>query len=156
MTIEDDIAFFEQVPTLRVLGQQALRILAIGAESRYLHQGDTLFSAGDSADCAYVIQEGSFRLTPANETGGKGTRLPAGALLGELALVIDTKRLATAVALEPSTVIRISRSLFLKMLEGYPDAALRLRDYMAQRADQSTREMGSVRSALVGPAKDNE
>jgi hypothetical protein len=35
MTIEDDISFFERVPTLNQLGRQALRILAIGAESRY-------------------------------------------------------------------------------------------------------------------------
>ena len=36
MTIEDDISFFERVPTLNQLGRQALRILAIGAESRYI------------------------------------------------------------------------------------------------------------------------
>jgi CRP-like cAMP-binding protein len=146
MTIEDDIAFFEQVPTLGVLGRQALRILAIGAESRYLHAGDTLFTAGEPADCAYVVQEGSFSLAPEREAGGM--RLPAGSLLGELALVIDTKRLGHAVALEPSTVVRISRSLFLKMLEGYPEAALRLRDHLAQRAEESTRELVSVRSVL--------
>ena len=35
MSIEDDIAFLERVPTLRLLGRTALRILAIGAESRY-------------------------------------------------------------------------------------------------------------------------
>ena len=43
-----------------------------------------------------------------------------GTLLGELALIAEIKRPATATANEPSTVIRISRSLFLKMLEGYP------------------------------------
>ena len=62
MSIEDDIAFIERVPTLRMLGRTALRILAIGAESRYVHQGEVLFTAGDPTDCGYVIQEGSFRL----------------------------------------------------------------------------------------------
>ena len=33
MSIEDDIAFFERVPTLRLLGRTALRILAIGADA---------------------------------------------------------------------------------------------------------------------------
>ena len=148
MTIEDDIAFFERLPTLGVLGPHALRILAIGSESRYLHAGDTLFAAGDPADCAYVVQEGSFSLKPESDLAGRTVRLAAGSLLGELALVMDNTRMATAVALEPSTVVRISRSLFLKMLEGYPDAALRLRDHMAQRVDQTTREIASVRSAL--------
>ena len=58
MSIEDDIAFIERVPTLRMLGRTALRILAIGAESRYVHQGEVLFNVGDTTDCGYVIQEG--------------------------------------------------------------------------------------------------
>ena len=62
MSIEDDIAFFERVPTLSLLGRGALRILAIGVESRYVHSGEVLFRAGEEADCGFVIQEGSFRL----------------------------------------------------------------------------------------------
>ena len=50
MSIEDDIAFFERVPTLRLLGRAALRILAIGAESRYVLQGEVLFAAGEPTD----------------------------------------------------------------------------------------------------------
>ena len=46
MSIEDDIIFIERVPTLRMLGRDALRILAIGAESRYVHKGEVLFLAG--------------------------------------------------------------------------------------------------------------
>ena len=55
MTIEDDIAFFERVPTLRACsGASALRILAIGAESRYVHSGEVLFRSGDEADAGFV------------------------------------------------------------------------------------------------------
>ena len=55
MSIEDDIAFLERVPTLALLGRDALRILAIGAESRYLHDGNVLFSQGEAADAGYVV-----------------------------------------------------------------------------------------------------
>ena len=47
MAIDDDIAFFERVPTLGLLGRQALRILAIGAETRQVDRGEVLFSAGE-------------------------------------------------------------------------------------------------------------
>jgi CRP-like cAMP-binding protein len=57
-------------------------------------------------------------------------------------------RLATATAIEPTTVIRISRSLFTRMLEGYPAAARKLRDAMATRVDQMARELGGVKAAL--------
>ena len=147
MGIEDDILFIERVPTLRALGRDALRILAIGAESRYVHKGEVLFTAGEAADSGYVIQEGSFRLEGASKMAGELIAGP-GTLLGELALISEIKRPATATANEPSTVIRISRSLFLKMLEGFPNAAHVLRDQIVARAQQALKEMSDVRAKL--------
>jgi CRP-like cAMP-binding protein len=147
MSIEDDIAFLERVPTLALLGRDALRILAIGAESRYLHDGNVLFAQGEPADAGYVLQEGLLSLGPVR---GKAEPLTVGpgTLLGELALLTETLRPVTATALEPSTVIRIPRTLFLKMLEGYPEAALRLRDSFIARAEHSESDMYRVRRVL--------
>ena len=150
MTIEDDIAFFERVPTLNMLGRAALRILAIGAESRYVHSGEVLFTAGDVADSAFIVQEGTFTLTARQGEGGESAVVGRGTLLGEMALLTETVRPVTATAKEPSTVLRIPRTLFLKMLEGYPEAAEKLRDLIASRTDQSAREIYGVRSILDG------
>jgi CRP-like cAMP-binding protein len=57
----------------------------------------------------------------------------------------ETVRPATATANEPSSVIRIPRKLFLKMLEGYPDAAHRLREAVALRATEAMHEIANVR-----------
>ena len=146
MTIEDDIAFFERVPTLSILGRQALRILAIGAETRYIHGGEVLFTAGDEAEGAFVIQEGRFSLV-ASEDAQDVTVGPF-TLLGEVALFTETKRPITATALEPSTVLCIPRPLFIKMLDSFPDAARKLREIMASRLDQSSRDIGNVRAVL--------
>jgi CRP-like cAMP-binding protein len=149
MTIEDDIAFLERMPIFALLGPQALRILAIGAESRYVHNGEVLFVAGELADGGYVVQDGSFALQLDDaESDEARVVVERGTLLGEFALLTETVRPVTATALEPSTVMRIPRSLFLKMLEGFPDAAQRLRDYMARRAEQTAREIVAVRQAL--------
>jgi CRP-like cAMP-binding protein len=150
MTIEDDIAFFERVPTLGLLGRDALRILAIGAESRYVHGGEVLFGMGDEADAGFVIQEGSFSLSSGQADAGAPLVVGRGALIGELALLTETTRPATATALEPSTVLRIPRSLFLKMLDGYPSAAEKLRDILATRSNQSTADIYAVRGILDG------
>ena len=146
MTIEDDIAFFERVPTLNLLGRAALRILAIGAESRYVHRNEVLFRTDDPADSAYIVQEGSFVLIPPETE--EHIIVGSGTLLGELAMLTETTRPVTAIAREPSTVLRIPRNLFLKMLEGYPDAARKLRDIIASRIDQSAREIYYVRAVM--------
>ncbi len=152
MTIEDDIAYLERIPLLHRLGAGALRILAIGVESYNLQPGQVLFAAGDSADGAYIIQRGSFSLKP-ERTGEPEVIAGPGTLLGESALFAETRRPATATAREGSTVMRISRSMFLRMLEGYPDAAERLRELIASRTDQWTREIENVRAALIPGSK---
>ena len=150
MSIENDIAFFERVPTLRLLGREALRVLAIGAESRYLDDGEVLFHAGDAADSGYIIQEGSFILKPdaAAAADGPEIRATPGMLLGELALLAETVRPATAIAREPSAVIRLTRNIFLRMLESYPEAAVKLREQLVARSTQATKEIANVRARL--------
>ena len=149
MTIEDDIAFLERVPALRLLGRDALRILAIGSESRYIHEGMSLFGEGEDADGAFVVQEGSFDLVSERSAIPASVAGP-GTLIGELALFTETKRPVAAIAREPATVVRITRQLFLKMLEGYPDAARRMRDAVAARVNQTAGEFSRVRSVLAG------
>jgi CRP-like cAMP-binding protein len=56
------------------------------------------------------------------------------------------------VALEPSSVMRIPRQLFMKMLESDPTAASRMRDSLAARVHQIAGEFSRVRSALA-PAR---
>lgn len=148
MSLEDDIAFFAQVPTLAVLGKDALRILAIGAESRSLPSGAILFYAGELADGGYIVQEGSILLEPGTLQEGKEVTVGRGTLIGELALLTDMVCPATAIAKEPTTVIRITRNLFKKMLEGYPDAAVKLRNIMAARVDEWTRDLVAVQKVM--------
>jgi CRP-like cAMP-binding protein len=148
MTIEDDIAFFEQVPTLAALGKQALHVLAIGAETRTLHSGAVLFYAGELADGGYIVQEGSLVLEPGTSNGDHEYTVGPGTLLGELALLTDAVSPVTAIAKEPTVLIRISRNLFRKMLEGYPAAAERMRDILASRVDSWTRELTAVKGVL--------
>jgi CRP-like cAMP-binding protein len=148
VALEDDIAFLAEVPTFALLGRQALRILAIGAESRKIPSGAVLFYAGDLADCGYVVQEGSFLLEGDRPGKNEESYVWPGSLLGELALITDTVRTETATAQEESVVIRIPRGLFLKMLEGYPEAARTLRDAMAARLSQSVEDLSGVKGKL--------
>ena len=133
MSIEDDVALLERVATLRLLGTNALRMLAIGSEQRDFRRGELLFTAGDDADAGFVVQRGSFRI--ADDQGAEMIAGP-GALIGELALIVAMPRPSTATALENATVIRVARSLFQRVLESDPVAARKLRDELANRTSQ--------------------
>src|ERR1700731_3001567 len=113
MSIEDDVALLERVSTLRLLGMAALRMLAIGSEQRDFARGDVLFNAGDDADAGFVVQHGAFRIRH-----GAGAEIVAGpgALIGERALMAGICRPSTETALENSSMIRVARSLFQRVL----------------------------------------
>ena len=123
-----------------------MRILAIGAETRHVDGGEVLFNAGDEAEGGFVVQAGRFHLSSSED--GKDLTVGPCTLLGEVALFAETRRPATAKALEPATVLSIPRPLFIRMLDSFPDAARKLREILAGRLDQATREIVNVRAFL--------
>ena len=62
-------------------------------------------------------------------------------MIGELALIVAMKRPSNAIAMEHSSVIRVARSLFQRVLESDPAAARRLRDEFATRTSQIASEI---------------
>src|SRR5437870_3669971 len=107
MALDDDIALFSRVPVLGGMGREALRLLAFAAETRQLRVGDVLFRKGETSDSGYVISMGAVAMIE-DDGDSAAAIVGPGSLIGELALISETKRSATAVAREPTTVIRIS------------------------------------------------
>jgi CRP-like cAMP-binding protein len=149
MALDDDIAVLTRVPGLAVLEREALRLLAFAGQTRILIAGDVLFRKGDTADGGYVITSGSIALdarddgSPASYVVGEGT------LIGETALVVETMRAATAVAREPSSVMKLTREVVLRVLSEFPDSAVALRQSIAERLRDVTGELDRVRVALM-------
>ena len=72
--------------------------------------GQTIFREGDAPDHAYLIESGAVEITA--ERAGRPvvlSRLGPGDLLGEMAVIDDSPRTATAVALEPTVALVIDR-----------------------------------------------
>jgi len=148
MSIDEDIAILEQVPMLRVLGRGTLRMIAVAAETRQVHTAEMLFAPNEKPDCAFVVQEGMFALSIDPENSSRVIEAGPGSMLGEFALVTEAARPLSAIAQQPSIVMRISRSMFLKILEGDADAAVRLRDYVARRTRQSVADLLVMKDAF--------
>lgn len=135
--LQDDIALLSSVPLFAGMNDGQLRLVAFGAERRRLSPGQALFREHAPAECAYIVAGGQVDLTVTGRDGKPELRetVGAGTLLSELALVTLVERKYTATARAEAEVLRITRSLFLRLLEEYPEIAAmvqeRLRENLA-------------------------
>ena len=145
MALEDDIEFLDRIPTLHLLGKEALRILAISVETIRLGRGDILFEEGQPAEGGYVVVNGSIVLQQAGDTrGDAAVTARRGSLIGETAMIVETARPSTAIALESAILFRIPRVVFIRILEGEPQAATALRRLIAARVGRILSDLDVV------------
>jgi CRP-like cAMP-binding protein len=145
MALEDDIDFLDRIPTLHLLGKDALRILAISVETTRLGRGDILFEEGQPAEGGFVVVNGSLLLQQASDTtGDDAVTARRGSLIGETAMIVETVRPSTAIALESSILFRVPRVVFIRILEGEPQAATALRRLIAARVGRIVADLDLV------------
>jgi CRP-like cAMP-binding protein len=148
MALKDDIKLLSSVPLFSGLSLDQLRLIAFGAERAFVPEGDILFQAGDSADCAYLVASGRIILTTQNRSGEQivVTSASAGTLLSELAMISQVDRKYLATAKQNTELLRISRNLFMRLLEEYPEVAV----IMEERISANFLEMTSSLAAIKG------
>ncbi|OWV67047.1 protein kinase [Rhizobium sp. R634] len=140
MALTDDIHLLSQLPLFKDMSEDQLRLIAFGADRRVIAAGQLLFRQGSPAESAYVVLSGSLELSTTSSDGMQRAEAVAGpgTLISELALVTLVERKFTAIAREDTSIIRITRALFHRLLEEYPDAARlienRIRDNLAELA----------------------
>ncbi len=148
MALEDDIAVLAGAPLFELLERDALRLLAFAADTQSLAAGEILFSRGDRSDGAYIVREGRIGLDM-GEIGSQPHIAEAGALIGRMALFVRTERPATAIAIAPSKVIRISPSLMRRCLEEFPTGAVAVHDVLANDLHQLAGGLEHVRRTFL-------
>ncbi|MCS7337145.1 MAG: cyclic nucleotide-binding domain-containing protein [Verrucomicrobiae bacterium] len=120
----------------------ALAAVRKAAEQRKYLRGQEIFSEGDPGDGLYVIAEGAVEICGVIADAHKYrlARYGPGDFFGELALVDDKPRAATAVALRDSIIYFIPREVMLRLLEETPGMALKLLRLVGQRLRDFDRE----------------
>ncbi len=92
--------------------------------------GQVIFNQGDQGDCMYVILDGDVRI----ETSERLIDIISeGEIFGEMALVDDSPRSASAVAASRCKVVPIDKSRFTRATQINPYFALQVMEVMAQR-----------------------
>lgn len=133
-----------------------IRMVCQSASLQRFKSGELLFREGDDGDCLHVVRVGS--LTISRNIGGREVVLayvPAGQYVGEMGLLGDTKRSATARAAVNTETIRVERDAFQKLVAGNPLLRSKLaQEYRSRTAQnivmQAAGAGGDVISFLVG------
>ena len=155
MSLTSDIDLLKQVPFFDNFDNDQLRLLAFGAEMRAYRAKQVIFRQGDLADSGFVITEGQIRMT-ISENGFdlQSQVLGPGSLIGEMALMAETRRSAMATAIEDVKVIQIRRVTFRRVMDEYPELAAIIHDRVAGRLAGLVDDLEKVRSKLGHEAEE--
>ena len=99
-----------------------------------LPAGGTLFRAGEPGDSMYILEAGRLQV---HLSDGAVTEVHPGSALGELALLTDAPRSATVVARRDSTLRRLGREEFERVMDADPAAMKAVARAVARQLQQS-------------------
>jgi CRP-like cAMP-binding protein len=109
--------------------------LSAGKSTRAYLADASVFSQGDAADAVFYIQSGKVKLTVVSKAGKEAVVaiLPESSFFGEGCLAGQPLRMATASAIQPSTIIRVDKQAMVALLHRDPVFAERFLAYLLSR-----------------------
>jgi len=111
-----EISLLRTLPLFRLLPTQSIEGLASALQRQTYHQGDVIVREGDGGDRYYAIADGRVQVQRNAKTL---CVLGRGEGFGEIALLRDGLRTATAMATSATTVYALDRDAFLTAVNGH-------------------------------------
>lgn len=146
MNLERDAGFLRNLALFSGCDDEQLRLIAFNAEHRHYRDGQHLFRQGDAARSAFVILAGTVTLARQEAAAARGEdRYGPGTVLGETAVLAAGIRPASARADGPVECLEVSRAMFLRLMEEYPDVARALHARLSARTAALLDELGAMR-----------
>ena len=108
-------------------------------ESRYFKAGSTVFREGDEAHELFVIKSGKVRIQIGNRTL---TELGPDTIFGEMALIDNEPRSATAIAVTDVELVPVGEEQFLFLVSQTPYVALKVMRVLVQRLRATNKTFG--------------
>jgi CRP/FNR family transcriptional regulator len=133
-----------QVPLFHDLTKNELQALAANCRERDYPASAKLLQQGETGVGLFIITSGRVRVvqqTPTGEARELGT-FDRGAVLGELSLLDDLPRTATAIAMEPTRALVIPVWDFRAALREAPEIAIKLLSVLSRRLRAAEQQVG--------------
>jgi len=124
-----------QIPLFKSLAPQDLAELAELLREQKVKKGEVLFRKGSEGTTLYIIKEGAIKIVLPSRLGEEMivTIFTEGDFFGEMALLDEMPRSADAVAVEPSRLLLLNRSDFLRYLHRNDGAMVTILSSLSKR-----------------------
>jgi len=144
--------FLSKVPIFEKLSSEDVESLRQLWQPRALKAGEVLFRKGELGNSMVIIEEGRIEITVPIDNQKKEMQISVlheGEFVGELALLDELPRTATAKALGPCRVQEMVREDFLEFVHQRPSVALSMLSEMSQRLRATNELVQSLASRNV-------
>lgn len=123
-----DASLLTDLPLFASLRPKERALLAEAVDHRVLAGGETLFKAGDPGQSMFIVVSGEIEISVTDHAGQKIVLSTCGRgdAFGELAMLDEGPRSATATALDPCELLEVDRGDLLLLVKKKPEAALHL------------------------------
>lgn len=149
-----DLDILRAVPLFGFLDEHEGADLARRVDVVELVAGTTLFSFGDPGDSMYVIKDGKVEISVRTRTGQKVIlqEMGAGDFFGEISLLDEGPRTATATVLESGTALVVDRGDLDELIRIHPESALDMLQAAGRRMRQTSQLVRSIASRNANEA----
>lgn len=123
-----DASLLTDLPLFASLRPKERRLLAEAVDHHALPAGEVLFKAGGPGQSMFVVASGEVEISVTDHAGQKIvlTLCAQGDAFGELAMLDEGPRSATATVVAPTELLEIDRGDLLLLVKKSPEAALHL------------------------------
>jgi CRP-like cAMP-binding protein len=138
------------------LGQNDLALIEDISELKFYRAGENIFNQADTADSFYVIQHGSVSIDQSedDEHSVQVATLGTGSHFGEMALLDNEPRSASASTVSDSDIVRIAYASMLDLLNSKPNIEVHfyreLSKFLCSRLRFTTLDLSYSRNQNVG------
>jgi len=139
----DRLILLKQSPIFSMVMTDDLQVVAQALEKQPFFRGDRVFEIGDQGDHLYIIVSGEIGISlDANpDSTTYISRLGPGDCFGEMNLLDDLPRSATANVLEDTVLLSLEKTRLRGLIQSYPDMSIGMLRSLSLRLRDANRKL---------------
>ncbi len=147
MSLNQEVEMLKAVPLFAKIEASKLKLLAFTSERLTFDSGQELCHQGDMGDAMYVIMDGVADVLIDTPNGAlRVAELKKNDFVGEIAILCDVPRTATVTAREKLTALKITKDLFFRLVQEFPQMAVEIMRELAHRLELTNARLRAVQA----------